>query len=253
MRVEGPDGPDARGTGGMVRTSVHGRSLMAATAFAVAIGAASVAGCSDEAGSGVASGPDQPVPSPLVRLEENSEDIIDQVPKARWTRIGGDVVVMRRAWRRYAEAARSVDTDLARRLDRALDRLEPAAANQDPSATTQAANDVSAPVVELFARYASGHPVQVGRLDVIGRQIVIEAARGEVPAARGQIAAARAQWRAVKASVIGHGGCVVAKRTDATFARLQEAAAVGDAATITKAANALLELVDGMERTYRRG
>jgi hypothetical protein len=245
-------GRTRRARWGMVRTSVHGRSLMAATAFAVAIGAASVAGCSDEGGSGVASVSDRPVPRPLVRLEASSEDIIDQVPKARWTRISGDVVVMRRAWRRYAEAARSLDAGLARRLDRALDRLEPAATAQSPGATVQAANDVSAPVVELFARYASGHPVQVGRLDVIGRQIVIEAARGDFPAARRQIAAARAQWRSVKTSVIDHGGRAVAKRTDATFALLQEAAVAGDAAAATKAANALLELVDGMERTYRR-
>jgi len=209
-------------------------------------GATAAVGCGDDADSGSISS--QPVPVPLVALEERAEDIIDQVPKARWARIGSDVVVVRRAWDRYGADARAVDPGLARRLDGAVRRLDAVTVVEDPSATAQAANDVSAPVVELFGRYASGHPVQVGRLDVIGRQIVIDAQRDDLAAARRQVERARSEWRSVRASVIAHGGRAVAGRSDATLARLTAAT---DRAALVRDARVLLELVDGMERRYK--
>lgn len=195
---------------------------------------------------------ESPPPQSLNALEAASEDVIDQVPRGRWARIDAAVGAMQRSWRHYRRAAMTVDPRQATRLDRAVRDLAASAERRDGLGTQQAANDVSAPVIELLDRYARRHPVQVGRLDVIGRQIVIDVRRSDADRARADVGAARREWIAVRASVLRHHGARVAARTDRAFARLLAAATARDGRVLEHASNELLEFVDGMERLYRR-
>lgn len=183
-------------------------------------------------------------------LEATAEDVIDQVPHGRWTRIDADVATMTRAWRGYRAEATRVAPRQARHLQAALDDLTTRAQARDGLGTAQAANDVSAPVVELLGRYASGHPVAIGRLDVIGRQIVLDVDRGDLGAAAASVARAKHEWTTLRGSVRRHHGAAVAARTDGTLARSETAAAGADGPALQNEANDLLELVDAMERLY---
>src|SRR6476646_3365148 len=72
--------------------------------------------------------------------------------------------------------------------------------------------------------YATPFPVDLGRLDLIGRQIVFGAAQRETAGTIEQIDLAGAIWNAgLKADVVAHAGKVVADQTDATITALQEA------------------------------
>jgi hypothetical protein len=222
-----------------MRTTSWARISMATTVL-LALGA-----CSSS--TPVAS--DSPPPRSLNGIEAASEDVIDQVPRERWTRIDAGVSTMQRSWRRYRREATVVDARQARRLDGALRRLATSASRRDGFGTQQAANDVSAPVVELLDHYALGHPVQVGRLDVIGRQVVLDVGLGRFDAAARSVRSAREQWLVIRASA-GHRGPRVAARVDHVLARLRTEVSARDATASKNDANDLLELVDALERLY---
>ena len=191
-----------------------------------------------------------PVPDALSTLEARAEDVIDLVPDGGWAKIAREVDTMRTTWDGFRATAVRVDTSMADLIDRALSTLADAAKAKAGAATTQAANDASAPLIELLSHYDVGHPVQVGRLDVIGRQIVIDADGRDLAAAGTRVAAARTEWTAVRADVLTHDGAKVAARADAALDALQRAVDARDATTVSRKATELLEIVDTMEGLY---
>ena len=114
------------------------------------------------------------VPAPLSSIEAGSEDIIDIAPGAEWARIQTDVESIASAWDEYLAGHDRDGAPVSTRaaLSEALKRLREASGARDAAATMQASNDVSAAVVDLFALYDPVVPADVGRLDVLGRQVV---------------------------------------------------------------------------------
>src|SRR3954464_15844379 len=107
-------------------------------------------------------------------------------------------------------------------------------------------------VICLHGRlYRTPFPVDLGRLDVIGRQIAVGAARRETAGTSEQIDLAGTIWNAgLKADVVAHAGEVVADQTDATISALREARDEHDFETMSKLAQVLLEVVDAVEGLY---
>lgn len=194
-----------------------------------------------------------PVPDPLNTIEGQAEDIIDIVPANRWTDVATDVGTVKDNWTTYRNQALNdgAARDLVNQFDRALADLQTAADAQRPADTMQAANDLSAATVELYGLYDVAHPVDIGRLDVIGRQVVLDAERQDLGAAGAQVDEALGIWDGgLRADIVAHRGQAVADQTDATLAALQAAKADGDFATLTTQAKVLLEVVDAMEGLY---
>lgn len=192
------------------------------------------------------------VPKPLADIEAQAEDIVDKVAVGDWAAVTQDVSTMRTDWAAYAPTAPSAGVPVATSdaFTAALDRLGTAAAAQDAAGTAQAANDASGATVEMLARYDLGHPVEIGRLDVLGRQVVIDAGKGDFSAATAQIHQAERQLAAVQPSLAAQGGDQVLAQTRATLAEMQRMADAKDGAGLTTQAKVLLEVVDGMERLY---
>jgi hypothetical protein len=203
--------------------------------------------CADSGATATRSG-SRP-PHPLVLLEAASEDVIDQVPQGRWTRVDRVVADMQDVWRRYRATVTGEAPGLGARLDRAVPAMAAAAGTRDGLGTEQAANDLSAAVVELLGRGSAAPPVQVGRLDVIGRQVVIDVARARFAAARRSAATAATQWSTIRADARARDRRV-ARAVDRAIARLQAHAGVGDGLATRNDSNDLLELVDALERLY---
>jgi hypothetical protein len=193
------------------------------------------------------------VPERLDTIEAAAEDIIDIVPRADWVGIADDVRDIEEAWSGYrrralADGARAT---LVRRFDRALDRLQVAADRADGPLTAQAANDLSAPTVEMYGLYDIGRPIAIGRLDVIGRQIIFDIQRGDVASAGAEVRKAASIWkRGLRADILAQHGEAVAARTDRLMTEMRSAVVDGEGATLVARAKAFLEVVDGMERLY---
>lgn len=192
------------------------------------------------------------VPDELQTLEAGAEDVIDFAPSGGWDRITKDGTAMTAAWQAYLPTANAAGATSAMQeaMTGALDRLQKAAESQDAAATMQAANDVSAIVVELFDLYHPTIPADIGRLDVLERQLILDVAAADYTKAQTSFAKTQAVWASVKPSVLDHQGAAVAQQFAESLQTQEQALQAKDAAALTSEAQNGLELVDALERLY---
>lgn len=192
------------------------------------------------------------VPASLNDLEGQAEDVIDMVAANEWATIRQDLADMQTNWTSYQPIAKAdgVPATIRTAMATALTELDKAVAAQDAAATAQAANDFSAGTVEAMSMYDVGHPVQIGRLDVIGRQIAIDAQAGDFTGASNQIEAAQTQLDQVSTSLTDHGGKDVLTQAQATLKQLRTYVTEQNADAAKTQANVFLEIVDRMEQLY---
>jgi hypothetical protein len=192
------------------------------------------------------------IPNDLETIEGAAEDIIDYAPSGNWDKINADVTDISNAWKAYQPLAgeAGISQELQDSMTSALTQLQEASASQDAAATMQSSNDVSAAVVEMFALYNPKIPADIGRLDVIGRQVILDVAVQDYPAAEASLARAKSTWEKVKPSVLDRNGQEVAGRFEASLTAIASALAAKDAATLTSEAKDMLEIVDELEKLY---
>ncbi|HEY0606702.1 MAG TPA: hypothetical protein VGD58_27535, partial [Herpetosiphonaceae bacterium] len=125
------------------------------------------------------------VPDPLQTIEEAAEDMIDRAPSGGWDKINADVTAVADAWKAYQPQATGDGATQAQQdaLASALAQLQTASAAKDAAVTMQSANDLSAAVIDLFALYNPAVPADIGRLDVLERQVILDVAANNFTAA----------------------------------------------------------------------
>ena len=192
------------------------------------------------------------VPSSLVTIEAAAEDIIDFAPSGGWEKIDKDVTDIENAWKAYQPQAdqAGASKEIQDAMTSALARLETASASKDASGTMQGSNDVSAAVVELFALYSPKVPADIGRLDVLERQVILDVAAKDYSAAMKSLAKTKSAWEEVKPTVLDHDGKEVAAQFEASLTAQESALNAKDDATLTKEARDGLEIVDALEGLY---
>ena len=192
------------------------------------------------------------VPGSLQTIEAAAEDIIDFAPSGNWDKIGTDVSDISNAWKSYQPQAvkDGASQDIQAAMTSALIQLESASTSKDPGGTMQASNDISAAVVELFDLYHPTVPVDIGRLDVLERQVILDVAANDFSAAVASLDKTKSVWEKVKPSVLEHNGEEVAAEFEASLATQASALDAKDAAALTDEATKALELVDALEVLY---
>ena len=228
------------------------KRLIAVAGLAVTLAVLAV-GCGSGNDDGTEAANRTPVPDRLNSIEEATEDIIDIVPANRWNDITKDVREIDGAWASYQDRAvdDGADASLVARVTESLTRLRTAAGAQQGPETAQAANDVSAATVELFGLYKTGRPTDIGRLDVLGRQVVLDVERGDLGAATAEVTKVDSIWKGgLRDDIVAHQGRAVAAQTDTVLGAIDRAAASADGPTLVGQTKVFLEVVDAMERLY---
>ena len=192
------------------------------------------------------------VPDSLATIEAQAEDIIDITPGGAWENINADIDAISEAWKNYQPQAKKDDATQAMldSFDSAFSNLQMAASDQDKAGTMQASNDISAVVVDLFDLYHPAIPADVGRLDVLERQVVFDTAVGNFNAVNDDLANIDKIWETLKPSVLAHDGQEAADQFEAILSTQAEAVDEKDSDTLTREARNALELVDVMEQLY---
>lgn len=192
------------------------------------------------------------VPDNLATIEEQAEDIMDSVPNAQWSHVEADIVRIEEAWTAYQPQASSDGATQALQdmLSQALVRLKSTAILQDSLGTLQAANDLSAAVIDLFDLYQPVIPTDIGRLDVLERQIILDITNGDFNTATSRLARINTVWEQVKPSILAHHGQSVSEEFANSLARQDVALKAKDSAALTDEAQNGLEIVDTLERLY---
>ena len=192
------------------------------------------------------------LPNSLVTIEAAAEDIIDFAPSGDWDKINKDVTDISNAWKAYQPQAskNGASQEIQDAMKSALSDLQAASASTDSSATMQGSNDVSAAVVELFALYSPKVPADIGRLDVLERQVILDVAAKDYSAATKSLSKTMSVWREVKPSVLAHDGKDVAAQfqesLDTQVVRLDSK----NYKDLTNEARNALEIVDALEGLY---
>ena len=193
-----------------------------------------------------------PMPTSLQTIEAAAEDIIDLAPSGNWDKIDTDVTDIDSAWKTYQpqadEAGASQEIQAA--MSSALAELQTTSAAKDSAATMQASNNVSAAVVELFALYDPKVPADIGRLDVLERQVILDVAGHDYSAAMMSLAHTKSVWEEVKPSVLEHKGKDVAAEFEASLAAQESELNAKDNDALTNDAKNGLEIVDALELLY---
>ena len=192
------------------------------------------------------------VPNSLVTIEAAAEDIIDFAPSGSWDKINKDVTEIEGAWKSYQPQAdkAGASKEIQDAMTSALADLKTASASKDAAATMQGSNDVSAAVVELFALYTPKVPADIGRLDVLERQVILDVAAKDYSAATESLAKTMSVWKEVKPSVLEHDGKDVAAQFDASLEIQAVAVDSKNDSQLTNEARNGLEIVDALEGLY---
>jgi hypothetical protein len=192
------------------------------------------------------------VPEPLSTIEVQAEDIMDVAPSADWKGVTADVAAIAKAWQEYQPQAANdhVPQAFQDTMAAALDRLQKASTAKNVEGTMQSANDLSAAVVDLFTAYRPATPSDLGRLDVLERQVVLDAGTKDLDAAANSLAISNAVWARLKDMIVAHNGADVAKRFDNSLVAQQAALDKKDTAALTAEANNSLALVDELENLF---
>ena len=192
------------------------------------------------------------VPNDLQTIEAAAEDIIDLAPSGGWDKIGMDVTDIANAWKSYELQAGKdgASQEIQDAMTSAIMNLQTASAAKDSSATMQGSNDVSAAVVEMFALYHPKIPADIGRLDVLERQVILDVAAKDYSAAETDLAKTKSVWDEVKPSALEHNGKEVAAQFEASLAAQESALTTKDDVALTTEAKDGLEIVDTLEQLY---
>ena len=192
------------------------------------------------------------VPNDLQTIEAAAEDIIDLAPGGGWDKINTDVTNIATAWKVYQPLAgkAGASQQLQDAMTSALTQLQAASTAKDATATMQASNNVSAAVVEMFALYNPKIPADIGRLDVIERQVILDVAKQDYSSAQANLSKAKSTWEDVKASALAHNGKEIADQFEASLAAQASALTAKNSEALTKEARNALEIVDSLEQLY---
>lgn len=193
-----------------------------------------------------------PLPKALTAIEGEAEDIIDSVPGGNWKKISGVVAEVAGHWAKYQQQATKDGLPAAQQeaFAGALTKLQASATAKHPANTMQAANDLSAVVMDLFDAYECRVPTDIGRLDVLERQVVLDVAAKNFVAVEASLNKTQILWTQVKPAVLAHKGAKVAARFEANLAAQTKALAAKNSAQLTAAAKQGLETVDDLEKLF---
>jgi hypothetical protein len=197
----------------------------------------------------------EPVPASLGAVESGAEDTIDFAAQGDRAR----VVATTRKLERVAAGRAARDLRKAGVPEEQLAALRARAqvvAAIAPRAklirVSLGANQVSALMPDLYARYTDPVPPAVLRLDYLDREAELRSLVGDQASVRVAVAALRATWASLRRELIDAGG----RRVAAAFARhvaaMRRLARGSDAEALRAQAAIGLELVDRLEQVFRR-
>lgn len=195
---------------------------------------------------------DTSIPESLTLIESKSEAVIDGVPD--WASVNRDVSAIVKAWKGYLPRAGRdrVAKNLVYRMSTTIAHLKSASTKRQGTVTKQAANDVSRILFDILDTYHPAIPSDIGRLDVLQRQIILDVDRPNLEAARRTMADTCGVWLRLKPVILGHGGAAVTDKFDRSLAVQDGALRGGDGKALANEAKNGLEIIDELEKIFEK-
>lgn len=195
------------------------------------------------------------MPASLEEVESGAEDTIDHAHRGDRARVVATAESLRRAASGRAVAdlreAGVTAARIALLQDRAR-RVDALAPDGDVDQVSLAANQVSALMPELFARFKDPVPPGVLKLDYLDREAQLRSRAGDLAAVGPAVRTLSSTWTSLRPDVIAAGGAGVAARYDRHVASMRRLARDPGGQALQREAVTGLELVDALETAFRR-
>jgi len=191
----------------------------------------------------------------VLDIEANIEDAMDALGGNNWAGAHDDIAKMGESWTAYQQHA-SKDGALQGTLDafaKTFGQLKSAADAKNVATSLQAANDLSGVVMDLYDVYHPAAPTDIGRLDVLERQVNLDVKGKDFAAAAKTLGAINTTWQKVKPAILSHNaaqGKDVAGRYEASIAAQSELVKKQDASGLQDEATKSLDIVDALEKLF---
>ena len=174
-----------------------------------------------------------PVPADLATVSTGADELFEQAPEKAWDAIKATSDSMTIAWDKHR--AGDVPELVATQMDVALDALGSAIDGKDPSAVMQAALDVGDASTDLELQFRTPADVDLDRLDLWARQVLVDAAAGEDALVSGDVVI----LETIRDRVVHAAEAAIRAQIEASVAALRVAADAGDLDAATESAEAL--------------
>lgn len=191
------------------------------------------------------------VPPLLADTGELAENAYDAARDGDWPTATRKVAALRDATKRLKsdpgqadDKVRSSLNDLATQLD----RLQAAIGAKDRLAAMKAANRMTLTVAEATEPFHPTIPVDVTRLDYLGRELEIGVAEKDAARLSSTARAVDQTWSGLRADILKHGGEKEARAFAALVSKVTAARTVADYAAVVKP---ILDEVDNLEKVYK--
>jgi hypothetical protein len=175
-----------------------------------------------------------PTPPQLTRMTTAALAAFDTAGREDWTGGGAAHETVQKSWQAYRSG--QVPPMLKKETDTAVAALTAAVREEEPEDARQAALDVAQASLDLQLRYRPVHEIDLARLTLWARQLLIDTAAAEPGDIAGDAETLKWVWARVRHAVPP----AAATRVDARLRDLQGAAREGNVEAAAKTAPALL-------------
>jgi hypothetical protein len=191
------------------------------------------------------------IPAQLDNIESAAEDIIDNIANSDWTGAQDKLAVIKTNFGELKTVlvSAAVSTDIINGLETAINGLETAAGAQKSYDARVQANQISRYVPDIMDYYTVAIPTDVGRLDYLGREIILNVENADWPSAGSNFDTANNLWNSLK-SKLGNNYKNDIDIFQSNMDDLKAAIDKLDISATTDQANALLENVDVLENDF---
>lgn len=183
------------------------------------------------------------VPKPLANAGEYGENVYDAAKVGDWKTADQKVVSLRDS----ASQLTAGSSQERSALRSEITSLEKAVSQRDARAAQLESNQVTLTVAEMSAGYSNPVPVDVTKLDYLGRELEIWAASGNQKKLDQTSAQIQSTWQSVRAQVVANGGTAEAQKFDAIVQQVKQAQSPSQHGDLAKP---VLDQVDYLEKVF---
>lgn len=199
------------------------------------------------------------VPGLLDFVESHAHSLMDSVPKSwnsptKWQNVLAEYALVTEAWNKYKAKAKADGAPqvFLNQGDAILVDLKKFIDAKDPLETGLEANDLRMTAFDLMSYYNPEVPADVGRIDALVRELMLDVKGGEwVEAMNDHAKANDATWTRLRPYVKKlSGGKGLAKELDALFTEQAEALESQKKKDVIEVSKDILEVVDEIEDLF---
>lgn len=183
------------------------------------------------------------VPKPLANAGEYGENVYDAAKLGDWQTAEQKVAALRDSASRLTAGPSQERAALRTEIT----SLEKAVSQRDARAAQLESNQVTLTVAEMSAGYQNPVPVDVTKLDYLGRELEIWASSSNQQQLDKTAADIQSAWQSVRPQVIESGGTAEAQKFDGIVQQVQQAKSPDQHGALAKP---VLDQVDYLEKVF---